>query len=179
MVAVIAGRVGVDARQTGDDVLVDVGDVVSVPFNIACGRCRNCKEGQTGICLNVNPGRAGAAYGYVDMGGWVGGQNRWMSQAEPGRAILAHLAESGPEYLLLIPDWTSAPGADHSGECPAAVRAALSGGSQGYRQVAVFSTPGLLPAALRPRLDHPSVSPPVTIFARDDVARRLREEEGR
>ena len=46
----------------------------SVPFNIACGRCRNCKERKTGICLNVNPARPGAAYGYVDMGGWVGGQ---------------------------------------------------------------------------------------------------------
>jgi len=50
------------------------GDIVSVPFNIACGRCRNCKEGHTGVCLNVNPARPGAAYGYVDMGGWVGGQ---------------------------------------------------------------------------------------------------------
>src|SRR5574339_507750 len=50
------------------------GDLVSVPFNIACGRCRMCKEGKTGICLNVNPARPGAAYGYVDMGGWVGGQ---------------------------------------------------------------------------------------------------------
>jgi glutathione-independent formaldehyde dehydrogenase len=50
------------------------GDLVSVPFNIACGRCRNCKERATGVCLNVNPSRPGAAYGYVDMGGWVGGQ---------------------------------------------------------------------------------------------------------
>jgi len=33
------------------------GDICSVPFNIACGRCRNCKEGKTGICLNVNPDR--------------------------------------------------------------------------------------------------------------------------
>jgi len=45
-----------------------------VPFNIACGRCRMCKSGNTGVCLNVNPARPGAAYGYVDMGGWVGGQ---------------------------------------------------------------------------------------------------------
>src|ERR671918_1544583 len=50
------------------------GDLVSVPFNIACGRCRNCKEGNTGVCENVNPDRPGSAYGYVDMGGWVGGQ---------------------------------------------------------------------------------------------------------
>ena len=49
-----------------------------MPFNIACGRCRNCKEGKTGICLNVNPARPGAAYGYVDMGGWVGGQAEYV-----------------------------------------------------------------------------------------------------
>jgi glutathione-independent formaldehyde dehydrogenase len=61
--------------EAGRDVeFIKVGDLVSVPFNIACGRCRNCKERKTGICLNVNPSRPGAAYGYVDMGGWVGGQ---------------------------------------------------------------------------------------------------------
>ncbi|HEU4948023.1 MAG TPA: formaldehyde dehydrogenase, glutathione-independent [Kribbella sp.] len=61
--------------EAGRDVeFIKVGDLVSVPFNIACGRCRNCKEGKTGICLNVNPDRPGSAYGYVDMGGWVGGQ---------------------------------------------------------------------------------------------------------
>ncbi len=61
--------------EAGRDVeFLKAGDLVSVPFNIACGRCRNCKEGRTGICLNVNPSRPGAAYGYVDMGGWIGGQ---------------------------------------------------------------------------------------------------------
>ena len=65
--------------EAGRDVeFIEVGDVVSVPFNIACGRCRNCKEGKTGICLNVNPARPGAAYGYVDMGGWVGGQAEYV-----------------------------------------------------------------------------------------------------
>jgi len=65
--------------EAGRDVeFVKVGDIVSVPFNIACGRCRNCKEGKTGICLNVNPARPGAAYGYVDMGGWVGGQAQYV-----------------------------------------------------------------------------------------------------
>ncbi|WP_326723855.1 MULTISPECIES: formaldehyde dehydrogenase, glutathione-independent [unclassified Streptomyces] len=64
-----------EVLERGPDVeFVEVGDIVSVPFNIACGRCRNCKEQKTGICLNVNPARPGAAYGYVDMGGWVGGQ---------------------------------------------------------------------------------------------------------
>ncbi|MEM5528194.1 formaldehyde dehydrogenase, glutathione-independent [Gammaproteobacteria bacterium AS21] len=62
----------------GDVEFLKEGDIVSVPFNIACGRCRNCKEGLTGICLNVNPARPGAAYGYVDMGGWVGGQAEYV-----------------------------------------------------------------------------------------------------
>src|SRR5258705_3377293 len=57
---------------------ISVGDLVSVPFNIACGRCVNCKERKTGICLNVNPDRPGSAYGYVDMGGWVGGQAEYV-----------------------------------------------------------------------------------------------------
>ncbi|TDD70971.1 formaldehyde dehydrogenase, glutathione-independent [Jiangella aurantiaca] len=65
--------------ETGRDVeFVKTGDLVSVPFNIACGRCRNCKEGKTGVCMNVNPERAGSAYGYVDMGGWVGGQAEYV-----------------------------------------------------------------------------------------------------
>jgi glutathione-independent formaldehyde dehydrogenase len=65
--------------EVGRDVeFIKVGDLCSVPFNIACGRCRNCKERKTGICLNVNPDRPGSAYGYVDMGGWVGGQANYV-----------------------------------------------------------------------------------------------------
>jgi glutathione-independent formaldehyde dehydrogenase len=65
--------------EAGRDVeFIKLGDLVSVPFNIACGRCRNCKERNTGVCLNVNPSRPGAAYGYVDMGGWVGGQAEYV-----------------------------------------------------------------------------------------------------
>jgi glutathione-independent formaldehyde dehydrogenase len=65
--------------EKGSDVeFLNVGDLVTVPFNIACGRCRNCREGRTGICLTVNPARPGAAYGYVDMGGWVGGQAEYV-----------------------------------------------------------------------------------------------------
>jgi glutathione-independent formaldehyde dehydrogenase len=65
--------------EVGRDVeFIKQGDLCSVPFNIACGRCRTCKEGKTGICLNVNPARPGAAYGYVDMGGWKGGQAEYV-----------------------------------------------------------------------------------------------------
>jgi glutathione-independent formaldehyde dehydrogenase len=65
--------------EAGRDVeFIKTGDLCSVPFNIACGRCRNCKERHTGVCLNVNPDRPGSAYGYVDMGGWVGGQAEYV-----------------------------------------------------------------------------------------------------
>ncbi len=65
--------------EKGKDVeFLNIGDLVSVPFNVACGRCRTCREQQTGVCLNVNPSRAGGAYGYVDMGGWVGGQAEYV-----------------------------------------------------------------------------------------------------
>ena len=61
--------------EKGVDVeFLNVGDIVSVPFNVACGRCRTCRAGDTGVCLTVNPGLPGGAYGYVDMGGWIGGQ---------------------------------------------------------------------------------------------------------
>src|ERR1700680_3595190 len=65
--------------EKGSDVeMIAVGDLVSVPFNVACGRCRTCRETNTGVCLTVNPSRAGGAYGYVDMGGWIGGQAEYV-----------------------------------------------------------------------------------------------------
>ncbi|NJP44593.1 glutathione-independent formaldehyde dehydrogenase [Actinacidiphila epipremni] len=54
------------------------GDRVVMPFNVACGFCRNCTAGYTGFCLTVNPGFAGGAYGYVAMGPWAGGQAEYL-----------------------------------------------------------------------------------------------------
>lgn len=54
---------------------VKVGDRVSVPFNLACGTCRNCNDGYTSACLRANPsGSPGAGYGYPKMGPYWGGQ---------------------------------------------------------------------------------------------------------
>src|ERR1700740_2491343 len=76
---VLGDEITGEVIEAGSDVeFIKVCDVQSVPFNIACGRCRNCKEGRTGICLTVNPARPGAAYGYVDMGGWIGGQAEYV-----------------------------------------------------------------------------------------------------
>src|SRR3984893_16221123 len=44
--------------EAGSDVqFIGVGDLVSVPFNVACGRCRTCKSGDTSVRLDVNPAR--------------------------------------------------------------------------------------------------------------------------
>ncbi|MDN8037063.1 formaldehyde dehydrogenase, glutathione-independent [Burkholderia vietnamiensis] len=65
--------------ELGSDVTtLQLGDLVSVPFNVACGRCPMCKAQNTGVCLSVNPARPGGAYGYVDMGGWIGGQAEYV-----------------------------------------------------------------------------------------------------
>src|ERR1700712_1769933 len=46
--------------EVGSDVMtLQKGDLVSVPFNVACGRCPMCKAQNTGVCLTVNPARAG------------------------------------------------------------------------------------------------------------------------
>jgi glutathione-independent formaldehyde dehydrogenase len=59
---------------------IKVGDRVSVPFNIACGTCRNCVAGWTSFCLRTNPteGVDGAAYGYAQMGPYQGGQAEYL-----------------------------------------------------------------------------------------------------
>jgi glutathione-independent formaldehyde dehydrogenase len=59
---------------------ISVGDRVSVPFNIACGSCRNCTGGWTSFCLRTNPteGMDGAAYGYANMGPYAGGQAEYL-----------------------------------------------------------------------------------------------------
>jgi glutathione-independent formaldehyde dehydrogenase len=59
---------------------IGVGDRVSVPFNIACGSCKNCVAGWTSFCLRTNPtkGVDGAAYGYAKMGPYDGGQAEFL-----------------------------------------------------------------------------------------------------
>lgn len=56
------------------------GDRVSVPFNVACGTCRNCTHGWTSFCERTNPteGVDGGAYGYASMGPYAGGQAEYL-----------------------------------------------------------------------------------------------------
>ena len=60
--------------------IIQLGDIVSVPFNFACGLCASCVHGLTQLCLRLNPNPlvAGAIPGYADMGGWKGGQAEYV-----------------------------------------------------------------------------------------------------
>ena len=57
---------------------IKIGDMVCLPFNIGCGHCNNCEKGLTGFCLVMNPGFAGAAYGFAGMGPYSGGQAEYL-----------------------------------------------------------------------------------------------------
>ncbi|TWF92865.1 glutathione-independent formaldehyde dehydrogenase [Saccharopolyspora dendranthemae] len=66
-------------EEVGDGVSgLSRGDRVVMPFNVACGFCKNCMAGDTAFCLTVNPGFAGGAYGYVAMGPYTGGQAEYL-----------------------------------------------------------------------------------------------------
>jgi len=95
------------------------------------------------------------------------GREKWVGQPAHGSAVLDYLRRDGPAYWVVVPDWTSRPGMEHSADCPPEVHAALVDGSAGY-QLAAYSPPRLLwPGPFgRPRLDNPSVAPPVRIFRR-------------
>lgn len=81
-------------EEVGDAVkYVKEGDRVVMPFNVACGTCYNCTHGRSSNCQNMNPQHSGAAYGYVGMGPYAGGQAEllrvpnadWSCLKLPGR----------------------------------------------------------------------------------------------
>jgi glutathione-independent formaldehyde dehydrogenase len=80
-----------------------VGDRVVMPFNVACGFCKNCVSGYTGFCLTVNPGFAGGAYGYVAMGPYPGGQAEHLRVpfADFNCLKLPPGGENDADYVLL------------------------------------------------------------------------------
>ncbi|EJD05599.1 GroES-like protein [Fomitiporia mediterranea MF3/22] len=58
--------------------LLKRGDRVVMPFNVSCGRCANCEQGRPAYCMITNPGATAAAYGYVGMGDYQGGQAEYV-----------------------------------------------------------------------------------------------------
>lgn len=64
--------------EAGRDVeFIKMGDLCSVPFNVSCGRCRNCKERHTDVCMNVNDQVDCGAYGF-NLGNWQDGQADYL-----------------------------------------------------------------------------------------------------
>ena len=82
---------------------LSIGERVVMPFNVACGFCKNCQRGFTGFCTTVNPGFAGGAYGYVAMGPWVGGQAEYLQVpfADFNCLTLPEGIENEADYALL------------------------------------------------------------------------------
>ncbi|RNL81820.1 glutathione-independent formaldehyde dehydrogenase [Halostreptopolyspora alba] len=80
-----------------------VGQRVVMPFNVACGFCRNCQFGDTAFCLTVNPGFAGGAYGYVAMGPYTGGQAQHLRVpfADFNCLTLPEGTENETDYAML------------------------------------------------------------------------------
>jgi glutathione-independent formaldehyde dehydrogenase len=82
---------------------VKVGEYVVLPFNVACGHCKNCERGLTNYCLTMQPvpDFAGAAYGFADMGPYAGGQAE-MLRVPYGDFNALRLGEGGAENQT---DW--------------------------------------------------------------------------
>jgi len=96
--------------EIGDGVdRIKVGDHVCVPFNVACGFCRNCDSGLPNACLTVAPGRAGGGYGYADMGPFSGGQAELLRVPYGDYNCLRLPADDAEEkandYVMLADIW--------------------------------------------------------------------------
>jgi threonine dehydrogenase-like Zn-dependent dehydrogenase len=93
--------------------LLEKGDRIVLPFNVADGRCRNCEEGKTAFCTGVNPGFAGGAYGYVAMGPYQGGQAQYLRVpfADFNALKLPRGTEHEADFALLadFPHWMARP----------------------------------------------------------------------
>ncbi|GAA4827203.1 glutathione-independent formaldehyde dehydrogenase [Actinomycetospora corticicola] len=79
------------------------GDRISLPFNVACGFCKNCLAGKSAFCLTVNPPYAGGAYGYVGMGPYTGGQAEYLRVpfADYNALVLPPGDEHENDYAML------------------------------------------------------------------------------
>jgi len=122
-------------EETGQGVTsLNKGDRVVMPFNVACGFCKNCVDGYTGYCLTVNPGFAGGAYGYVAMGPWTGGQAEYLRvpYADFNCLKLPEGSEHETDFILLADIFpTGYHGCELAGVSPGESVAVYGGGPVG------------------------------------------------
>lgn len=128
-------------EEVGDAVTtINKGDRVVMPFNVACGFCKNCIAGYTGFCLTVNPGFAGGAYGYVAMGPYTGGQAEYLRvpYADFNCLKLPEGKEHETDFILLADIFpTGYHGCELAGVSPGESVAVYGGGPVGL--MAAFS----------------------------------------
>lgn len=109
---------------------VKVGDIVMVPFNIACGRCAFCRQQLYGNCHEANSQATavGGIFGYSHTaGGYHGGQAEY---------VRVPYADVGP---TVIPEWMSLNDAVMMTDVvPTGYQAAEMGGIQEGDTVVVF-----------------------------------------
>jgi glutathione-independent formaldehyde dehydrogenase len=107
----IEGRIGPDAGlRLGHEPLgvvtrvgpgvsrIQPGQRVVAPTHIFCGTCDMCARGYSAACLRVNPGRAGAAYGYPGMGGYPGAHAEYLRVPFADANLVTLPGEPGDEY---------------------------------------------------------------------------------
>jgi glutathione-independent formaldehyde dehydrogenase len=76
---VLGHEVTGEVVEKGQDVeFLRIGDLCSVPLNIACGRCRNCKQGKTHTCLTIGSSLSPPMPGRASAENWTGGQSEYV-----------------------------------------------------------------------------------------------------
>ena len=163
-----------------------VGDRVVMPFNVACGFCKNCQRGFTGFCTTVNPGFAGGAYGYVAMGPWGGGQAEYLqvpfadfnclplpagSELEPEFALLADIFPTGYHGAVLA-DVSPGESVAVFGAGPVGIMAAYSCAIRGAAEIYVIDH-------VQDRLDKAGEMGGIPInFDQGDPVQQIKEHRG-
>jgi glutathione-independent formaldehyde dehydrogenase len=162
------------------------GDRVVMPFNVACGFCKNCQRGFTGFCTTVNPGFAGGAYGYVAMGPWGGGQAEYLQvpfadfnclplppgdEFESDFAMLADIFPTGYHGAVLA-DVSPGESVAVFGAGPVGIMAAYSCVIRGAAQIYVIDH-------VRERLDKASELGGIPInFDQGDPVKQIKDRRG-
>lgn len=90
-----------------------------------------------------------------------------------GSSAVSYVKRYRPKFIVVLPDWTSRPGMDHSRSCSEEFFNRLQDGSLGYRPAASFRTGSLIRTQL---LDYPSVNPPIRIYVRGGEAKAQNQE---
>jgi len=98
--------VGIVVEKGRDVTRVRKGDRVIIPFPVACGHCRYCRQGLWSQCDNSNPeGETGGIFGYGDMfGGYDGAQAEYLRvpYANVGPVVVPE--ELSDEQALFLTD---------------------------------------------------------------------------